>query len=98
MSTVNVVFVSAGNIMFGTPEGPWNHSVRLERKLGDRLRIVAVINPHQEVARKKVAAKKESEDKTVAAAYSETTFYYSLDEYVKSGAPEKIKPEYVYSS
>lgn len=95
MSTVNVVFVSAGNIMFGTPEGPWNHSIRLERKLGDRLRVVAVIDPNTDAAHEKVAAKKEGGDKAVAVAYSETGFYASLDEFVKSGAPEKTKPEYV---
>jgi len=27
----NVVLVGAGNIMFGSDEGPWNHSFRLEQ-------------------------------------------------------------------
>ncbi|KAK7693439.1 hypothetical protein QCA50_003007 [Cerrena zonata] len=41
----NVVFVGAGNIMFGSDEGPWNHSFRFEHKLGPRLKVVALIDP-----------------------------------------------------
>ena len=29
-----VVILGAGNINFGSDEGPWNHSFRLEHKLG----------------------------------------------------------------
>ncbi|KAH9942270.1 putative oxidoreductase C terminal-domain-containing protein [Epithele typhae] len=47
-STFNVLIVGAGEINFGSVEGPWNHaslSLRLERILGPRLRVVGLIDP-----------------------------------------------------
>ncbi|KAF8311265.1 hypothetical protein DL93DRAFT_2083477 [Clavulina sp. PMI_390] len=41
----NIAFIGAGNVIFGSNEGPWNHSLRLERKLKQRLRIVAIVDP-----------------------------------------------------
>ncbi|EPQ28407.1 uncharacterized protein PFL1_04234 [Pseudozyma flocculosa PF-1] len=44
-SLYNVMIIGAGEINFGSPEGPWNHTLRLERILGDRLRVLALIDP-----------------------------------------------------
>ncbi|OCH91615.1 hypothetical protein OBBRIDRAFT_818698 [Obba rivulosa] len=41
----NVLLVGAGEINFGSVEGPWNHTLRLERKLSSRLRVIALVDP-----------------------------------------------------
>ncbi|GAA6035477.1 hypothetical protein JCM8097_000273 [Rhodosporidiobolus ruineniae] len=55
-----VIFVGAGEINFGSPEGPWNHSLRLERRFGESLSVLGLIDPDTtraaEQIQKKVAA------------------------------------------
>ncbi|GAA5890435.1 hypothetical protein JCM6882_002920 [Rhodosporidiobolus microsporus] len=41
----SVIFVGAGEINFGSPEGPWNHSLRLERAHGEGLQVLGLIDP-----------------------------------------------------
>ncbi|BGP57104.1 hypothetical protein JCM8202_000546 [Rhodotorula sphaerocarpa] len=41
----NVVYVGAGEINFGSAEGPWNHSKRLEARFGGELRVLGIIDP-----------------------------------------------------
>ncbi|KAI0712665.1 putative oxidoreductase C terminal-domain-containing protein [Earliella scabrosa] len=41
---LNVLLVGAGEINFGSVEGPWNHTQRLEGILASRLRIVGLID------------------------------------------------------
>jgi predicted dehydrogenase len=65
----NVVFVGAGNIMFDSPEGPWNHSFRFEHKLGPRLKVIALIDPAIERAH---AALKKKCESFVVSAYQDT--------------------------
>ncbi|KIJ44101.1 hypothetical protein M422DRAFT_228745 [Sphaerobolus stellatus SS14] len=77
----NVIFIGAGNIMFGSDEGPWNHSFRLEHKLGPRLKVVALIDPAVERARAVLQKKRAS---FVVSAYQDTRIFKSLDEYVKN--------------
>lgn len=74
-SAVTVLFIGAGNVNFGSPEGPWNHSRRLERKLGDRLRVVGIVDPVQERARDVLAVKARSPE---AAAYADTAIFPSV--------------------
>jgi predicted dehydrogenase len=60
MTSFKVVFIGAGGVNFGTPRAPWNHSARLEaftpspfsppqksdfRVLGNRLKVLAIIDP-----------------------------------------------------
>ncbi|KAI0027690.1 putative oxidoreductase C terminal-domain-containing protein [Vararia minispora EC-137] len=80
----NVVFVGAGNIMFGSDEGPWNHSFRFEHKLGPRLKVVALIDPNTERAHAVLAAKCAT---FVRSAYEATRVYKSLDEFVRDVTP-----------
>ncbi|CCM05432.1 uncharacterized protein FIBRA_07649 [Fibroporia radiculosa] len=47
---LNVLLVGAGEINFGSVEGPWNHTLRLERKLGTSLTVVALVDPDVERA------------------------------------------------
>lgn len=37
--------IGAGEINFGSPEGPWNHSARLETILETRLCVLSVVDP-----------------------------------------------------
>ncbi|KAG6832363.1 hypothetical protein H0H92_002631 [Tricholoma furcatifolium] len=93
----NVVFIGAGNIMFGkyqrqfsiyvlTPplgsdEGPWNHSFRFEHKLGPRLKVVALIDPAIERATAVLQKKCES---FVVSAYQDTRVFKTLEDFVKN--------------
>ncbi|BDA44533.1 Uncharacterized protein UNK4.17 [Coccomyxa sp. Obi] len=49
---VKVGFVGAGGVSFGTAEGPWNHSVRLEKM--PNVQFTAIIDPNLELAQKRV--------------------------------------------
>ncbi|KAG7098214.1 hypothetical protein E1B28_000182 [Marasmius oreades] len=80
----NVLFIGAGNIMFGSPEGPWNHSFRLEHKLGPRLKVVAIIDPAIERATAMIQKKRDS---FVVSAYEKTRVFRTLDDFVKNMAP-----------
>ncbi|KAJ8487223.1 hypothetical protein ONZ45_g14414 [Pleurotus djamor] len=82
----NVVFIGAGNIMFGSDEGPWNHSFRLEHKLGRRLKVVALIDPAIERA---TAVLQKKCDSFVVSAYQDTRVYKSLDDFVKTMHPRE---------
>jgi len=77
----NVVFVGAGNIMFGSDEGPWNHSFRLEHKLGPRLKVVALIDPAIDRATAVLAKKCET---FVRSAYENTRVFKTLEDFVNN--------------
>jgi len=87
----NVVFVGAGNIMFGSDEGPWNHSFRFEHKLGPRLKVVALIDPAVERAR---SVLKKKCDSFVISAYQDTRVYKNVEEFIKNMSPRE-KPRAV---
>ncbi|KAH9066435.1 putative oxidoreductase C terminal-domain-containing protein [Lactarius vividus] len=80
----NVVFVGAGNIMFGSDEGPWNHSFRFEHKLGPRLKVVALIDPNAERATAVLFKKRET---FVRSAYEKTRVFKTLEEFVENMLP-----------
>lgn len=81
----NVVFVGAGNIMFGSDEGPWNHSFRFEHKLGPRLKVVALIDPAIERATAVLQKKCET---FVRSAYENTRVFKTLEDFVKNMSPK----------
>ncbi|KAH0583945.1 hypothetical protein H2248_009530 [Termitomyces sp. 'cryptogamus'] len=81
----NVVFIGAGNIMFGSDEGPWNHSFRFEHKLGRRLKVVALIDPAIERA---TAVLQKKCDSFVVSAYQDTRVFKTLEDFVKSMSPK----------
>jgi len=91
----NVLFIGAGNIMFGSPEGPWNHSFRLEHKLGPRLNVVAIVDPAVERAAATVQAKCES---FVRSAYEHTRICKSLDEFVNTMTKRELPKAVVIGS
>jgi hypothetical protein len=45
---VKIGFVGAGGVSFGTKEGPWNHSVRLEKM--PNVAFTAIIDPNLALA------------------------------------------------
>ncbi|CAE6468740.1 unnamed protein product [Rhizoctonia solani] len=80
-----VVFIGAGNIMFGSPEGPWNHSFRFEHKLGPRLKVVALIDPALDRAS---AALQKKRDSFVVSAYQDTKMYKTIEDFARSMTPD----------
>ncbi|WFD18754.1 hypothetical protein MCAP1_000965 [Malassezia caprae] len=80
-SDFRVVIVGAGNINFGSDEGPWNHSFRLEHKLGPRLKVVALIDPSAERAKSVLKTKCQS---FVLSAYKDTIVYPDFKSYLES--------------
>ncbi|PPQ78079.1 hypothetical protein CVT25_015613 [Psilocybe cyanescens] len=80
----NVVFIGAGNIMFGSDEGPWNHSFRLEHKLGPRLKVVAIVDPFVERA---TSVLQQKCDSFVVSAYKDTRVFKTFEEFVKNMSP-----------
>lgn len=82
----NVVIIGAGNINFGSDEGPWNHSFRLEHKLGPRLKVVALIDPSAARAEAALTVKRNS---FVLSAYKDTVVYPTFADYVANVTPDK---------
>ncbi|CAO1627216.1 unnamed protein product [Parajaminaea phylloscopi] len=91
-SDFNVVIVGAGNINFGSDEGPWNHSFRLEHKLGPRLKVVALIDPSAQRADAALSVKRNS---FVLSAYKDTVVYPSFEDYVKN-RPKDQSPHAIW--
>ena len=56
----NVVIVGAGEINFGSPEGLWNHSARLEAILGARLRVLSIVDPDETRSQQRIAERQAS--------------------------------------
>lgn len=82
--------------MFGSNQGPWNHSFRLEHKLGPRLKVRALIDP--DAVRAKDALQKKCES-FVEPAYKDTVVYPTIDAYhaaIKESG--EVEPRYVYAS
>lgn len=77
-SDFNVVMIGAGNIMFGSDEGPWNHSFRFEHKLGPRLKVTALIDPSVARSEKVLEGKRAS---FVLSAYEKTKAYKTIEDY-----------------
>ncbi|ORX35106.1 putative oxidoreductase C terminal-domain-containing protein [Kockovaella imperatae] len=86
---MRVLYIGAGNINFGSEEGPWNHSQRLEQILGARLNVVGVVDPMTARAESVLEAKR----LTVARpAYQRTTVFPTIQEAAKalSSSPPHI--------
>ncbi|GAA5939118.1 hypothetical protein JCM1841_003360 [Sporobolomyces salmonicolor] len=91
----NLVFVGAGHINFGGHTGPWDHSFRLEHKLGPRLKVVAIIDPATSVAQAVLDRKRNS---FVVSAYAETRICASLDEFVETMKEEDRPHAFIVGS
>ncbi|KAJ9112820.1 hypothetical protein QFC20_002148 [Naganishia adeliensis] len=85
----NVLMIGAGNIMFGSEEGPWNHSFRFEHKLGPRLKVVGLIDPNLQRAQSILDGKRAS---FVESAYRNTKIFKTIDEY-KAQMTKETEPK-----
>ncbi|WFC98935.1 hypothetical protein MYAM1_001668 [Malassezia yamatoensis] len=74
-----VAIVGAGNINFGSDEGPWNHSFRLEQ-----LKVTALIDPSEKRAKQVLKTKCES---FVESAYKDTKIFPNAEAYIASLKP-----------
>ncbi|WVW83941.1 hypothetical protein I302_105964 [Kwoniella bestiolae CBS 10118] len=72
----NVLLLGAGPINFGTTEGPWNHSKRLEQKLGSRLNVVGLVDLNVERANSVLTIKRA--DANVKHGYEHTKVFKSI--------------------
>ncbi|KDN37816.1 hypothetical protein K437DRAFT_228972 [Tilletiaria anomala UBC 951] len=88
-----VVIVGAGNINFGSDEGPWNHSFRLEHKLGPRLKVTALIDPSAARADQALTVKRNS---FVLSAYKDTIVYPSFEAYLAAPEQKALKPHAIW--
>ncbi|GAC98001.1 NAD binding dehydrogenase [Pseudozyma hubeiensis SY62] len=82
-STYNVVVIGAGEINFGSPEGPWNHSARLEHIFKDStiaLRFLVLVDPSVERAVQRIRAKQASVDIGCRSAWGPTAVCASIAE------------------
>ncbi|WWD17283.1 hypothetical protein CI109_101723 [Kwoniella shandongensis] len=77
-STFNVLLLGAGPINFGSTEGPWNHSKRLEQKLGSRLNVVGLIDRDLKRAEDVLTIKRA--DANVQTGYEKTKVFSSIAE------------------
>lgn len=85
----HVAMIGAGNIMFGSDEGPWNHSFRFEHKLGPRLKVVALIDPAHDRALAVLEGKRAS---FVESAYRDTKIYPSVQAF-HDDMPKELEPK-----
>nr|XP_019015095.1 NAD binding dehydrogenase [Kwoniella pini CBS 10737]OCF53876.1 NAD binding dehydrogenase [Kwoniella pini CBS 10737] len=76
----HVIMVGAGFAMFGTPEGPWNIAKRAEAKLGERLKVDAVIEVDPKRAEAALKIKSEGPHKS---SYENTVILPSVAEFKK---------------
>ncbi|KAF8595731.1 hypothetical protein BDV93DRAFT_573854 [Ceratobasidium sp. AG-I] len=83
-----VVLVGSGKVMFRTIDGPWNHSLRLERKLGKRLRVLGVVDPNADRAREALATKHNSPD--TAPLYANAHVYNQISDIPQTNSPKLI--------
>jgi predicted dehydrogenase len=89
MAEFTVIYIGAGGINFGTELVPWNHSARLEKHtlphkvtnpsvLGNRLRVLAIVDPDTPRARAVLDKKLETSAKE---SYSSTFLYSDISGY-----------------
>ncbi|KAI0632531.1 putative oxidoreductase C terminal-domain-containing protein [Trametes polyzona] len=72
---LRVLLVGAGEINFGSVEGPWNHTLRLEHILGPRLRVVALVDLDESRAKAALDTKLAS---PAAAAYASCEIFSTV--------------------
>ncbi|RDX50191.1 hypothetical protein OH76DRAFT_1402655 [Lentinus brumalis] len=89
-SMLNVLVIGAGEINFGSVEGPWNHTLRLERILGPRLRVVGLIDVDETRATAALAPKLESESQATRAAWSACRLFATVADAALALSPEQI--------
>ncbi|GFZ43959.1 hypothetical protein JCM24511_01679 [Saitozyma sp. JCM 24511] len=80
----NVLLLGAGNINFGTTEGPWNHSKRLEQ-----LRVVGVVDKNRARAEDRLTIKR-ADANVPTEAYTHTKVFESIEHASQSLNPSEV--------
>ncbi|PWN47540.1 hypothetical protein IE53DRAFT_382047 [Violaceomyces palustris] len=81
MAKFNAIIVGAGEINFGSPEGPWNHTARLERLLGDSLNVLSLVDPDLERSKARLAEKRAVRmPPSIPRAWASTLVHLSLEQ------------------
>ncbi|PIL22951.1 hypothetical protein GSI_15647 [Ganoderma sinense ZZ0214-1] len=84
---VNVLLIGAGEINFGSVEGPWNHTLRLEKILGSRLRVVALVDPDRSRATDALNSKLRS---AVPEAWKDCALFPTVADAAASIPPQSV--------
>lgn len=79
---VTVLFIGSGEINFGSPEGPWNHSKRLEDLLGSRLQVLGVVDPDTSRAQERLKDKANDAIEEIRSAWSQAQVWRDVNEAV----------------
>lgn len=82
-TTVRVLFIGAGAVNFGGAEGPWDHSMRLERL--ENVRVVGIADPDRPKAE---AVLKKKVDGKYAEVYGECAVYGHYKEAIETCKPD----------
>nr|CDI56092.1 uncharacterized protein BN887_02644 [Melanopsichium pennsylvanicum 4] len=78
-----VVIIGAGEINFGSPEGPWNHSARLEqifKNSATQLHFIALVDPDISRAAQRIRDKRACSDPDVRSAWQLTKAFNCIAE------------------
>ncbi|KAK9893495.1 hypothetical protein P389DRAFT_163812 [Cystobasidium minutum MCA 4210] len=82
----NVLLIGAGEINFGSVEGSWNHSARLESIFGSRLNVLGIID----VDTTKAQLQLDTKIKAGKHGYTQSKVWKSLDEALPDLRDQKI--------
>ncbi|KIJ48160.1 hypothetical protein M422DRAFT_162986 [Sphaerobolus stellatus SS14] len=100
----NVILIGAGEVNFGSVEGPWNHSLLLERKLKDRLQIIVLVDPDVDRAKSALESKSKGDkaasyvNALIASTTSEISNLFRGDKQpnlVILGTPPQFRGSYI---
>lgn len=91
---MDVLYVGGGGAMFGTTEGPWNISSRLEHRMGPRLKVLGVVDPNKA----RVGATLQKKAGTfVGSAYENTGLFNTVEDYIAAAKSGSVKaPEAIF--
>lgn len=70
----NLLIIGAGNVNFGSTEGPWCHTTRFEKKLGHELKVVGLVDPATDRAQARLADKQQAG----VVGYEQTRVFKSI--------------------
>ncbi|KAH8797336.1 putative oxidoreductase C terminal-domain-containing protein [Xylogone sp. PMI_703] len=91
-SSIPVLFIGAGNITFGNDNVAWNHSLRIERYLGTRLKVIGIVDPSAERTKQVLEQKSTS---VAASCYADARHFLNLKDAEVELQTRQIVPELI---
>ncbi|KAG9529378.1 hypothetical protein KCU93_g3532, partial [Aureobasidium melanogenum] len=89
---ITVLFVGAGNIAFGNDNVLWNHSQRIENRLGANLQVIGIVDPSIERVTQVLEQKQSS---LAASCYVGAQQYHSVEDAKLGLAKSDLSPDLV---